>query len=112
MSDFVNEFWNWYVILIVLISIVACAVFLWTQSLARRGGPTTDTTGHVWDETLQEYNNPLPRWWMWLFYATVVFALVYVALYPWEKTNTLLPSVAMIARECCDFSRLFGSVAL
>ena len=63
MSDFVNEFWNWYVILIVLISIVACAVFLWTQSLARPGTTqTTDTTGHVWDETLEEYNNPLPRW--------------------------------------------------
>jgi cytochrome c oxidase cbb3-type subunit III len=83
MSDFVNEFWNWYVILIVLISIVACAVFLWVQSRARPGtAQTTDTTGHVWDETLEEYNNPLPRWWMWLFYATVVFALVYVALYP------------------------------
>ena len=33
MSDFVNEFWNWYVILIVLVSIVACGVFLWTQSI-------------------------------------------------------------------------------
>ena len=83
MSDFVNEFWNWYVILIVLVSIVACGVFLWTQSIYHpSGGQTTDTTGHVWDETLQEYNNPLPRWWMWLFYGTVVFALVYVALYP------------------------------
>lgn len=83
MSDFVSEFWNWYVTLIVLISIVACAVFLWMQGRARPGTEqTTDTTGHVWDETLEEYNNPLPRWWMWLFYAAVVFALVYVALYP------------------------------
>lgn len=83
MSDFVNEFWNWYVILIVLISIVACAVFLWVQSQARPAdGKTADTTGHVWDETLEEYNNPLPRWWMGLFYITVIFALVYVALYP------------------------------
>ena len=83
MSDFVNEFWNWYVILIVLISIVACAIFLWVQSQARPvDGKTADTTGHVWDETLEEYNNPLPRWWMGLFYITVIFALVYVALYP------------------------------
>jgi cytochrome c oxidase cbb3-type subunit 3 len=83
MSDFVNEFWNWYVILIVLISILACGVFLWSQSIHHPGtGQTTDTTGHVWDETLEEYNNPLPRWWMWLFYLTVVFALVYAALYP------------------------------
>ena len=83
MSDFVNEFWNWYVILIVLLSIVACGIFLWTQSLYHQGNEqTTDTTGHVWDETLEEYNNPLPRWWMWLFYGTVVFALIYVVLYP------------------------------
>jgi cytochrome c oxidase cbb3-type subunit 3 len=83
MSDFVNEFWNWYVILIVLISVLACGVFLWSQSIHHPGaGQTTDTTGHVWDETLEEYNNPLPRWWMWLFYLTVVFALVYAALYP------------------------------
>ena len=83
MSDFVNEFWNWYVILILLVSIVACGVFLWSQSIHHPNtGQTTDTTGHVWDETLQEYNNPLPRWWMWLFYGTVVFALIYVALYP------------------------------
>ena len=83
MSDFVNEFWNWYVILIVLISVIACGVFLWSQSVHHPGGEqTTDTTGHVWDETLNEYNNPLPRWWMWLFYGTVIFALIYVALYP------------------------------
>jgi cytochrome c oxidase cbb3-type subunit 3 len=83
MSDFVNEFWNWYVILIVLVSILACAVFLWSQSIHHPGSAeTTDTTGHVWDETLEEYNNPLPKWWSWLFYLTVVFALVYAALYP------------------------------
>ena len=83
MSDFVSEFWNWYVTLIVLISIIACGVLLWTQSVHRpEPGASQDTTGHVWDENLEEYNNPLPRWWMWLFYITVVFSLVYVVLYP------------------------------
>jgi cytochrome c oxidase cbb3-type subunit III len=41
-----------------------------------------ETTGHVWDANLQEYNNPLPRWWLWGFYATVVFAVVYWILFP------------------------------
>ncbi|MCA1788417.1 MAG: cytochrome-c oxidase, cbb3-type subunit III [Thioalkalivibrio sp.] len=41
-----------------------------------------ETTGHVWDSNLQEYNNPLPRWWLWGFYATVVFAVVYWILFP------------------------------
>jgi len=40
------------------------------------------TTGHAWDGDLQEYNNPLPRWWMWAFYLTIVFAVVYWVLYP------------------------------
>ena len=40
------------------------------------------TTGHSWDGDLQEYNNPLPRWWLWTFYATVVFAVIYWVLYP------------------------------
>jgi len=38
--------------------------------------------GHTWDENLQEYNHPLPRWWMWLFYITIVFGIVYLAVYP------------------------------
>ena len=41
-----------------------------------------NTTGHVWDDDLREMNNPLPRWWMCLFVITVVFAAVYLALYP------------------------------
>lgn len=40
------------------------------------------TTGHAWDGDLQEFNNPLPRWWLWAFYAGVVFAIIYWVLYP------------------------------
>ncbi len=44
--------------------------------------PTVQTTGHAWDGDLQEFNNPLPNWWLWSFYATVVFAVIYWVLYP------------------------------
>ena len=103
MNDFVNQFWNWYVILLVLVSIIACGVLLWTQS-APPAGSRVDTTGHVWDETLEEYNNPLPKWWMWLFYITVIFSLVYCVLYPtlgsyqgmlgWSSSGQLAKEVA------------------
>jgi len=43
---------------------------------------TVQTTGHAWDGDIQEFNNPLPTWWLWGFYATVVFAFVYWFLYP------------------------------
>ncbi len=80
MSDFVSGFWNLYVTGIVLVSVIGCGVFLWMQSSAPAAAG--ETTGHVWDETLAEYSNPLPNWWRWLFYITVVFALFYLAMYP------------------------------
>ncbi|RMD91617.1 MAG: cytochrome-c oxidase, cbb3-type subunit III [Alphaproteobacteria bacterium] len=43
--------------------------------------PAPSTTGHAWDG-IEEYNNPLPRWWLWTFYATVIWALIYTILYP------------------------------
>ena len=46
-----------------------------------------ETTGHVWDG-VQEFNNPLPRWWLLSFYATVIFSLIYWVLYPtWPLPN-------------------------
>lgn len=80
MSDFVNEFWNWFVILTVLAGVFGCALLLYVQS--RATFTSGKTCGHVWDETLEEYNNPMPKWWSWLFYLTVVFSLAYLVLYP------------------------------
>ncbi|OHC61499.1 MAG: cytochrome-c oxidase, cbb3-type subunit III [Rhodocyclales bacterium GWA2_65_19] len=80
MSDFVSGFWNIYVVGIVLVSVIGCGVFLWSQSSAK--SVEGATTGHVWDEDLQEYSNPLPNWWRWLFYITIIFSLFYLAMYP------------------------------
>ena len=86
MSQFTNSFWSLYIGVISVASIIACAVFLKMQSVRKGGQP--DTTGHVWDENLQEYNNPLPRWWVWLFAITIVYSLGYLWVYPglgtWE----------------------------
>jgi len=84
MSQFTSGFWDIYIALISLVSIIACAVFLKLQSVRRieaKDGSTA-TTGHVWDETLTEYHHPLPRWWSWLFYLTILFSLGYLVLYP------------------------------
>ena len=80
MSDFVSGFWNIYVVVIVLGSILACALLLYIQGKAKF--TPGKTMGHVWDETLEEYNNPMPKWWSWLFVITVIFSLAYLALYP------------------------------
>ena len=80
MSDFVSEFWNMYVIVITAASVFACIALLYVQSKATF--TPGKTMGHVWDETLEEYNNPMPMWWSWLFLITVVFTIVYFVLYP------------------------------
>jgi cytochrome c oxidase cbb3-type subunit 3 len=82
MSQFTSGFWDFYIAIVVIVSIIGCGVFLKMQSVRRVAGSQTETTGHTWDEDLGEYNNPLPRWWMWLFYITIVFGLLYLALYP------------------------------
>ena len=82
MSDFSSDFWSYYVALITVISIAACAVLLWTMSTQRVPNQKVQTLGHVWDENLAEYNNPLPNWWRWMFYITFVFGLAYLVLYP------------------------------
>jgi cytochrome c oxidase cbb3-type subunit 3 len=83
MSDFSNDFWAFSIALITVVSIIACAVLLYAYTTKRLvKGEQAGTTGHTWDEDLAEWNNPLPRWWMWLFYVTIVFSLIYLALYP------------------------------
>jgi cytochrome c oxidase cbb3-type subunit 3 len=89
MSDFTSDFWGAYVAILTLGSILACGVLLFVMGRMRVQAPpkqnatlAAGTTGHVWDGDLAEYNNPLPRWWMWLFYITIVFSLVYLLLYP------------------------------
>jgi cytochrome c oxidase cbb3-type subunit III len=88
MADFFNEWWSIGIAAVVILGIAGCALLLWSQSkmpvkLGADGKPLpAETTGHVWDGDLQESNNPLPRWWSGLFYLTIIFAIVYLVLYP------------------------------
>ena len=77
-----NSFFNWWVIVITLVNIFACYWLIrWTMKKRPDESEAGDTTGHTWDG-LQEYNNPLPRWWLWLFYITIIFGLTYLVIYP------------------------------
>ncbi|MBS3998017.1 MAG: cytochrome-c oxidase, cbb3-type subunit III [Hydrogenophaga sp.] len=82
MSDFTSDFWHYYVAGLTLVSIIACLVLLWISGTTKAATLEDNTTGHVWDGDLAEMNNPLPRWWVYLFIITVVFALAYGVLYP------------------------------
>jgi cytochrome c oxidase cbb3-type subunit III len=52
------------------------------------------TTGHEWDG-ISELNTPLPRWWLWIFYATIVWAIGYWILYPaWPLLSSYTKGIA------------------
>jgi cytochrome c oxidase cbb3-type subunit 3 len=82
MSDFTGSFWSYYVAGLTLVGIIACLLLLWITARTKGVARADNTTGHVWDEDLREMNNPMPRWWMWLFVITIVFALLYLVAYP------------------------------
>lgn len=73
-----SAFWSLFVIVITVAMLAGC---LWLLFANARGKPG-ESTGHVWDDDLREYNNPLPRWWLNLFIITVVFAVGYLAVFP------------------------------
>lgn len=81
MSDFFSSGWSIFIGAATVIGLLGC---LWLLFVASNRTPMAgdNTTGHVYDEDLVEMNNPLPRWWMWLFILTVVFAFGYVVVYP------------------------------
>jgi cytochrome c oxidase cbb3-type subunit 3 len=86
-SQFYSAFWDYYIAIITIVSVIGCAVFLWLQGRRTVKAQVNakgeiQTTGHVWDGDLREFHNPMPRWWVWLFYITVLFSIVYLILYP------------------------------
>ena len=77
-----SSFWSGWIIVLTVANIIGAVWLLWWTSRMTPEEKATETTGHVWDGDLKEYNNPLPRWWLWLFYLTVGFSIIYLVLFP------------------------------
>ena len=77
-----NGGWSIYVIALVTLNILGCLVLLWRTSRRDESDAPAEKTGHVWDGDITEYNKPLPRWWINLFYLTIIFAIGYLAWFP------------------------------
>lgn len=81
MSDFTHPIVGWLIAIVSILSILACLWLLLANNIKKSEGDI-EPTGHVWDETLEEFDNPLPRWWYYMFLITIIFGFIYLALYP------------------------------
>jgi cytochrome c oxidase cbb3-type subunit 3 len=82
MADFTSSFWNWFIIIPTVGGIIACFLLIRWLSTAIKPEDEGKEMDHVWDGDLVELNNPLPRWWLNMFYITLYFSIGYLALYP------------------------------
>lgn len=116
MSTFMNPTVAIIMAIVTILNIVGCLWLIWWT--ARRRAGEADTTGHTWDG-IQEYNNPMPRWWLGLFIITIVFGFAYLALYPglgafagtkaWSSTKQLeIEQAATQARFDARFAKVAG----
>lgn len=76
-----TSFWNWYVVVLTSGTILAITWLIFATRKGQRSDTTDQTVGHVYDG-IEEYDNPLPRWWFMLFVGTIIFAIGYLVLYP------------------------------
>lgn len=75
--------WSWYVIVLTAINLIGiCWLLFATARKPKIEVAPNASKGHVWDGDIEELDNPLPRWWLWLFILTIVFALGYLVFYP------------------------------
>jgi|TARA_Y100000782_G_C10173806_1_gene261003 cytochrome c oxidase cbb3-type subunit 3 len=85
-----STFWNFWVFAIVFGTLIACGLLIQYSSKTQVHNEETDeTTGHEYDG-IQEFDNPLPRWWVMMFWATIVFAVGYIAAYGLGNMNGFL----------------------
>ena len=85
MADFTSNFWSWFIAITTIVSVIALFILVFKCSSSKKNTDSSgqvETMGHVWDENLEEYSNPLPRWWLYMFVITLVWGVGYLIFYP------------------------------
>jgi len=76
-------FWHWFVAAGTILFIIWC---VWLISWSAKQGPQNvadeDLVGHKWDGDLEEWNNPAPKWWLYLYFITIAWAIGYLIAFP------------------------------
>lgn len=83
VPDFISDFWHYYIAALTVLGILFSLWILLSQTTRKLApGEQAELMEHAWDGDLQELNNPLPRWWLYLFYFLIAFSVLYLVLYP------------------------------
>lgn len=106
-----STFWSVWIIVITLGTLAAVAAVLTWCSKDKMGVEEGEDMGHEYDG-IREINNPLPKWWSYMFWGTIVFSLVYLALYPglgnfkgllgWQSSDQTVRTVAESKASIAD----------
>ena len=76
-------FWHWFVAAGTIVFIIWC---VWLVSWSAKQGPQNvadeDLVGHKWDGDLEEWNNPAPKWWLYLYFITIAWGVGFLIAYP------------------------------
>ena len=76
-------FWHWFIAGGTILFIIWC---IWLISWSSKQGPANvaddEVVGHKWDGDLEEWNNPAPKWWLYLYFITIAWAIGYLVFYP------------------------------
>ena len=118
-----SSFWSLYIVLLTGANIAAAWWLIrWTAKPRKGEVAATETTGHVWDENLTEYNKPMPRWWLYLFYLSIIFAVIYLILYPglgnfrgllgWTQVNAYERQMAQAEKTYGPIFQKYGATDL
>ncbi len=123
MSDFFSPFWTFFISLGTLGGIGWMVYLLIVNSKVKKtpANETVQSTGHSWDG-IEELNNPLPFWWVALFYITIFFALTYLTLYPglgaykgmlgWTSASQHAEEVAAAAKKYDPIYKKYAAIPI
>jgi len=77
-----STFWTSYIAALVLINLLGCVALIYYTGRSQPANVKPEDTSHTWDGDLTEYNKPMPKWWINLFYLTIIFSVAYLIYYP------------------------------
>jgi cytochrome c oxidase cbb3-type subunit III len=76
-------FWHWFVVVLTVLFIIWCVWLIgWSTKQGPKNVSDDELVGHKWDGDLEEWNNPTPKWWLYLYFITVIWAVLFLVAMP------------------------------